>query len=113
MIELHYCPTPNCWKVAILLEETGLPYRLTRYDLFKGEHLAPSFRRINPNNKLPAIVDEAPEDGGAPIRVFETGAILMYLAEKTGQFLSREPRSRATTLQWLAWQISGLGPMMG
>src|SRR4051794_15292777 len=101
MIELHYSPTPNCWKVAIMLEETGLPYRLKRYDLFKGDHLAPAFRRINPNNKLPAIVDEAPDDGGAPISLFESGAILFYLAEKTGRFLSHEPRGRAAAMKWL------------
>jgi len=113
MIEVHYSPTPNCWKVIILLEETGSPYVLRRYDLFKGEHLVPAFRRINPNNKLPAIVDTAPADGGAPLAIFESGAILIYLAEKSGQFLSQEIRSRTLTLQWLAWQVSGLGPMMG
>jgi GST-like protein len=113
MIELHYCPTPNCWKVAILLEETGLRYAVKRYDLFKGDHLVPAFRRINPNNKLPAIVDQDPADGGPEISVFESGAILFYLAEKTGQFLSRDARPRTATMKWLAWQIAGLGPMMG
>jgi len=113
MIELHYSPTPNCWKVAILLEETGLPYTLKRYDLFKGDHLVPTFRRINPNNKLPAIVDHDPADGGPGISVFESGAILFYLAEKSGQFLPRDARPRAATMMWLAWQIAGLGPMMG
>ena len=113
MIELHYSPTPNCWKVAILLEETGLQYTVKRYDLFKGDHLVPTFRRINPNNKLPAIVDQDPADGGSGISVFESGAILFYLAEKTGQFLSRDVRPRTATMKWLAWQIAGLGPMMG
>ena len=113
MIELHYCPTPNCWKVAILLEETGLQYTVRRYDLFKGDHLVPTFRRINPNNKLPAIIDQDPADGGPEISVFESGAILFYLAEKTGQFLSRDARPRTATMKWLAWQIAGLGPMMG
>ena len=113
MIEVHYSPTPNCWKVIIMLEEAGLPYVLRRYNLFKGEHLVPAFRRINPNNKLPAIVDTAPADGGAPLAIFESAAILIYLAERSGQFLSHEIRSRMVTLQWLAWQVSGLGPMMG
>ena len=111
-IELHYCPTPNCWKVAILLGRPAC-HTVKRYDLFKGDHLVPAFRRINPNNKLPAIVDHDPADGGPEISVFESGAILFYLAEKTGQFLSRDARPRIATMKWLAWQIAGLGPMMG
>ena len=113
MIDLHFDKTPNCWKVAILLEELGAPYRIVKYDLFAGDHLHPSFGEINPNFKLPAIVDDAPIDGGAPIAVAETAAILVYLAEKHDAFLPRAPRDRVPVLQWLSWQVSGLGPMMG
>ena len=96
-----------------MLEEIGEPYRIRRYDIFAGEHLAPAFRGINPNHKLPAIVDEDPTDGGGPLTVFESGAVLIYLAEKSGRFLATEQRARTATLQWLAWQIAGLGPMLG
>lgn len=113
MIELHYVATANGLKVAIALLELGLSYRVINYDLFGGEHLTPEFRRINPNNKLPAIVDLAPADGGEPLAVFESGAILHYLAEKTGRFLPADPRARAAAQQWLFWQMAGLGPMHG
>ena len=113
MIDLHCVATGNNLKIAILLEETGLPYRLVRYEMFAGTHLEPAFRRINPNCKLPAIVDHAPADGGAPFSVFESGAILTYLAETSGRFMPDDPRGRSLCQQWLAWQIAGLGPMHG
>lgn len=113
MIDLHYAATPNGQKIAIMLEETGLPFRVIAYDIFAGEQLSPAFGRINPNHKLPAIVDTAPEDGGEPVAVFESGAVLQYLAEKTGQFLAPRGRARSAALQWLTWQVAGLGPMGG
>jgi GST-like protein len=113
MIELHYCATPNGQKVAIMLEEVGLPYELVTYDIFNGEQLAPAFEAINPNHKLPAIVDRDPADGGPPLPVFESGAVLQYLAEKTGKLLASEGRARTAAIQWLTWQMAGLGPMGG
>ena len=113
MIDLHFDKTPNCWKIAIMLEELGVPYKVIKYDLLKGEHLAPEYGKVNPNFKLPAIVDHEPGDGKGPITVAETGAILIYLADKHGKFLPTSLRARTPVLQWLAWQISGLGPMMG
>jgi len=113
MIELHSVGTPNGHKVSIMLEETGLPYEIIAYDIFAGDQLSPAFLKLNPNNKLPVIVDRAPGDGGAPLTVFETGAILVYLAEKTGQFLPTDARGRAEVLKWLFWQTSGMGPMHG
>lgn len=113
MIELHYVATANGLKVAVALIELGLPYRVVNYDLFGGEHFTPEFRRINPNNKLPAIVDFDPVDGGEPFPVFESGAILLYLAEKTGKLLPTDPRARSVAQQWLIWQMAGLGPMHG
>jgi GST-like protein len=113
MIELHYVRTSNGLKVAIMLEEAALEYRIVEYDIFAGDHLVPDFKKINPNHKLPVIVDLNPDDGLGAFRVFETGAILVYLAEKTGRFLPAEGRGRMEALQWLAWQISGLGPMLG
>ena len=113
MIELYTAPTPNGWKVSILLEETGLPYAVHWVDIGKGEQFAPEFLRISPNNRIPAIVDTAPADGGAPVPVFETAAILVYLAEKAGQFLPTDLRGRKEVLEWLAWQVAGLGPMLG
>lgn len=113
MIDLHHVGTPNGHKVTIALEEMGLPYRVIAYDLMKGEHFTPEFRRINPNNKLPAIVDHDPADGKGSFAVFETGAILIYLAEKSGQLLPADPRRRSVALQWLMWQMAGLGPMHG
>lgn len=113
MIDLHYVATANGLKVAILLQELGIPYRVIKYDLFGGQHLTPAFRRINPNNKLPAIIDHEPADGGEPLAVFESGAILLYLAEKTGRFIPADLRRRVLTQQWLIWQMAGLGPMHG
>lgn len=113
MIDLHCVPTGNNLKIAIALEELGLPYRLVRYDMYAGTHLTPGFRRINPNGKLPAIVDHAPADGGEPLAVFESGAILLYLAEKAGQLLPADWRRREEARQWLVWQVAGLGPMFG
>ncbi|MGD9663666.1 MAG: glutathione S-transferase C-terminal domain-containing protein [Novosphingobium sp.] len=113
MIDLHYVATANGMKVAIALQEMALDYRVINYDLFAGAHLNARFKQINPNNKLPAIVDHDPTDGGAPFPVFESGAILLYLAEKTGQFLPADSRGRSVTLQWLFWQMAGLGPMHG
>lgn len=113
MIDLHYSATPNGQKAAIMLEETALPFRVIGYDIFEGDHLTPAFGRINPNHKLPAIVDHAPADGGAPFAVFESGAVLQYLAEKTGRFLAPSGRARSVAIQWLTWQMAGLGPMGG
>jgi GST-like protein len=113
MIDLHFVPSPNGMKVSIMLEEIGLPYRKIDYDLFRGDQLAPEYRKINPNNRLPAITDHAPADGGAPVNVFESGACLVYLAEKTGKLLATEFRRRTQTLQWVMWQMAGLGPMSG
>jgi GST-like protein len=97
----------------MFLEEAGVPYRLTGVDIGKGEQFRPAFLGIAPNNRMPAIVDHAPADGGAPLSVFESGAILVYLAEKTGRFLPSAPRPRAAVLEWLFWQVAGLGPMAG
>jgi len=113
MIDLYYAPTPNGHKITLFLEEAQLPYRLIRVDISKGEQFQPSFLAISPNNKIPAIVDDAPADGGAPLSLFESGEILLYLAEKTGKLLSGELRERHVTLQWLFWQVGGLGPMLG
>ena len=113
MIDLHYWPTPNGWKVSILLEETGLPYRLVPVNIGRGEQFKPDFLAISPNNRMPAIVDHDPPGGGAPVSVFESGAILVYLAEKTGQFLPTDLRGRYEVLQWVMWQMGGLGPMCG
>jgi GSH-dependent disulfide-bond oxidoreductase len=113
MIDLHYWTTPNGHKITIALEENGTPYRIVPVNMSAGEQLAPSFLRISPNNRIPAIVDHAPEDGDGPPAVFESGAILEYLADKTGKFLSSARRARFGTLQWLYWQMAGLGPMAG
>jgi GST-like protein len=113
MIDLYYWTTPNGHKITMFLEEAGLPYQIHPINISKGEQFAPEFLAIAPNNRIPAIVDNAPSGGGAPISVFESGAILLYLAEKTGQFLSKEPRTRVATLEWLFWQMGGLGPMAG
>ncbi|WP_054179300.1 GSH-dependent disulfide bond oxidoreductase [Trabulsiella odontotermitis] len=113
MIDLYYAPTPNGHKIALFLEEAELTYRLIRVDISKGEQFRPEFLEVSPNNKIPAIVDHLPVDDGAPLSLFESGAILLYLAEKTGKLLSQEPRARFTTLQWLFWQVGGLGPMLG
>lgn len=113
MIDLYYWTTPNGHKVLIFLEEAGVPHRVLPVNISKGEQFAPDFLRIAPNNRIPAIVDTAPADGGAPISIFESGAILQYLAEKTGQFLSADVRGRVEIMQWLFWQMGGLGPMAG
>lgn len=113
MIDLHYSATPNGQKIAIMLEEIGAPYRVIAYDIFRGDQLTSAFGRINPNHKLPAIVDRAPAEGGEPVTVFESGAILQYLAEKSGRFLPQRGAARAATLSWLTWQVAGLGPMGG
>ncbi len=113
MIDLYYWTTPNGHKITLFLEEAGLPYALHPINIGKGEQFQPDFLRIAPNNRIPAIVDNAPADGGEPVSIFESGAILLYLAEKTGQFLSTDLRQRVDTLQWLFWQMAGLGPMAG
>ncbi len=113
MIDLHYSATPNGQKIAIMLEEIGSRYRVIPYDIFEGDQLRAEFGRINPNHKLPAIVDLDPAGGGDPITVFESGAILQYLAEKSGRFLPASGAARAATLSWLTWQVAGLGPMGG
>jgi len=113
MIDLYYWPTPNGHKVTLFLEEAGLEYRIHPVNIGAGDQFKPEFLAISPNNKMPAIVDNAPAGGGAPLSVFESGAILLYLAEKTGTFLSRNARERVETLEWLFWQMAGLGPMSG
>lgn len=113
MIDLYYWTTPNGHKISLFLEESGLPYRILPINIGKGEQFQPDFLRIAPNNRIPAIVDTDPAGGGEPISVFESGAILLYLAEKSGRFLSADPRVRVDTLQWLFWQMGGLGPMAG
>ena len=113
MIDVHYWPTPNGWKVTIMLEECGLEYRCLPVDIGGGDQFKPEFLRISPNNRMPAIVDHQPEAGGEPISIFESGAILEYLADKTGMFLPRDARGRARVLQWVHWQMANLGPMMG
>ncbi len=113
MIDLHYWPTPNGHKITIFLEEVGLTYQIKPVNIGKGEQFQPDFLKIAPNNRMPAIVDHAPADGGAPLSVFESGAILTYLAEKTGKFLPHELRGRVRVLEWLNWQMGGLGPMAG
>jgi GST-like protein len=113
MIHLHYWPTPNGHKITLFLEETGLPYTIHPVNIGKGEQFAPDFLKIAPNNRMPAIVDDEPADGGEPISIFESGAILLYLAEKTGRFLGPDLRTRIEQTQWLMWQMGGLGPMLG
>jgi len=113
MIELYYWPTPNGWKITIMLEETGLPYEVKPVNIGRGEQFQPAFLAISPNNRMPAIVDTAPNDGGAPVSVFESGAILQYLGRKTGQFYPSAERERVEVEQWLFWQMGGLGPMAG
>ena len=113
MIDLHFWTTPNGYKPLLFLEETGIPHRIVPVDISKGAQFEPAFLAISPNGKIPAIVDHAPADGGAPLALFESGAILQYLAEKTGELLPVEARGRAEALVWLNWQIGGLGPMLG
>ncbi|MBC7609651.1 MAG: glutathione S-transferase N-terminal domain-containing protein [Polaromonas sp.] len=113
MIDLYYWPTPNGWKISIMLEECGLPYKFVPVNIGKGEQFLPEFLAISPNNRLPAIVDHKPLGSGAPVAVFESGAIFLYLAEKTGRFLPQPLRERYQVIQWLMWQMGGLGPMAG
>lgn len=113
MIDVHYWPTPNGWKVTIMLEECGLDYRIVPVDIGGGDQFSAEFLRISPNNRMPAVVDHEPADGAGPLAVFESGAILEYLGEKTGQYLPTAPREKYKVLQWVHWQMANLGPMMG
>lgn len=113
MIELHYWPTPNGWKISIMLEECGLPYRVHKVRIGRGDQFRPEFLAISPNGKIPAILDRDPPGGGPPLAIFESGAILLYLAEKTGRFMPCDLAGRMEALQWLMWQVGGLGPMAG
>lgn len=113
MIDLYYWPTPNGWKISIALEEMGLDYNVIPVNIGRGDQFKPDFLAISPNNRMPAIVDQAPNDGGEAVSVFETGAILIYLAEKSGKFLPSDLRPRMEVLEWLMWQMGGLGPMVG
>jgi GST-like protein len=113
MIDLHYWPTPNGWKISIMLEECGLPYKIVPVNIGTGDQFKPEFLKISPNNRMPAIVDHEPPGGGAPVSVFESGAILQYLAEKAGKFLPKDLRGKYEVLQWVNWQMGGLGPMAG
>ena len=112
MLDLYYWPTPNGWKITIFLEEAGVPYNLKPLNIAKGEQFTEEFLKINPNHRMPAIVDhDGP--GGQPISLFESAAILIYLAEKHGKFLSKDPHKRYEAIQWLEWQMGGVGPMFG
>jgi GST-like protein len=113
MIELHYWTTPNGHKITMFLEETGVEYKIVPVNINKGEQFKADFLKIAPNNRIPAIVDHKPAGGGAPIPVFESGAILLYLAEKVGKFLPKDLRGRTDAIQWLFWQMGNLGPMAG
>eukprot|EP00755_Sulcionema_specki_P034826 Sspe_Gene.103698::Locus_79536_Transcript_1_1_Confidence_1.000_Length_938::g.103698::m.103698/K11209/yghU, yfcG; GSH-dependent disulfide-bond oxidoreductase len=118
-LELYFSPTPNGWKVTIALEEMGLPYRIRWLNLSKGDQFRPDFLRISPNNRMPALVDQRPFGGTTPVSLFESGAILLHLAEREGgtappnTFLPKDPHKRAAVLQWLFWQVGGMGPMAG
>lgn len=113
MIDLYYWTTPNGHKISLFLEEAGLRYNVHPINISQGEQFQPHFLKIAPNNRIPAIVDHEPADGGEPLSLFESGAILLYLAEKTGKFLPKDLRGRQVALQWLFWQMGGLGPMAG
>lgn len=113
MIDLYYWTTPNGHKITIFLEETKLPYKMHPINIGKDEQFTPDYLRISPNNKIPAIVDHAPSDGGKPLAIFESGAILLYLADKIGQLIPKDFRYRMEVIQWLFWQVGGLGPMAG
>ena len=113
MIDAYYWPTPNGWKLSIALEEMGLDYNVIPINIGKGDQFKPEFLKVSPNNRIPAIVDHDPPGGGEPISVFETGAILLYLANKTGMFYPEDLRKRTQVHEWLMWQIGGLGPMIG
>src|SRR5436309_12319202 len=112
-IDLYYWPTPNGWKISIMLEECSLPYTLKPVNIGRGEQFSPAFLRLSPNNRMPAIVDHDPPGGGDPVAIFESAAILQYLAEKAGRFLPRDVRGRYEVLQWVAWQVANLGPVAG
>ena len=113
MIDFYYWPTPNGWKISIMLFECGLPFKAIPVNIMAGEQFTPEFFAISPNNRMPAIVDHHPPGGGPPLSVFESGAILLYLADKSGQFLPRDARGRARVTEWVMWQMGGLGPMLG
>jgi len=113
MIDLYYWTTPNGHKLTMFLEEAGLPYTIHPVNINKGEQFEPAFLKISPNNRIPAIVDRAPADGGAPIPMFESGAILLYLADKIRRFIPSDARARLDCIQWLFWQMANLGPMAG
>jgi GST-like protein len=113
MIDLYYWTTPNGHKITIFLEEAGLSYRIVPVNISRGEQFRPEFLAISPNNRMPAIVDQKPKDGGKPISVFESGAILLYLSEKTGKYIPEGQRNRVEVIEWLFWQMGGLGPMAG
>jgi GST-like protein len=113
MIELFYWTTPNGHKIMVFLEEAGIPYRITPVNISNGDQHKAEFQSISPNGRIPAIIDHTPADGGPAMPLFESGAILIYLADKIGQFLPRDPRERMSVIQWLMWQMGGLGPMLG
>ena len=113
MVELYYWPTPNGHKITLFLEEAGLDYQIKPVNIGAGDQFDPAFLKFSPNNRMPAIIDRAPGDGGEPISVFESGAILIYLANKTGRFFGPDQRTKVAQLQWLMWQMGGLGPMAG
>ncbi len=113
MIELHYWTTPNGHKITIFLEETGLAYEIVPVNIGKGDQFKKDFLAISPNNRIPAMIDHAPADGGKPIPVFESGAMLLYLADKTGRFIPKDVRGRTQVLEWLFWQMANLGPNSG
>jgi GST-like protein len=113
LIDLYYWPTPNGHKITMFLEESGLPYEIRPINIATGQQFSAGFLSIAPNNRIPAILDRTPADGGEPVGVFESGAILIYLAEKIGRFLPASARARTAVLEWLIWQVAGLGPMAG
>ena len=113
MIDLYYWPTPNGHKITMFLEETGLAYTIHPINIGTGDQFKPEFLAFSPNNRMPAMIDQAPADGGAPVKIFESGAILIYLAEKTGRVMPSDLRKRFDVIQWLMWQMGGLGPMLG
>jgi GST-like protein len=113
MIELYFAPTPNGWKISVMLEECGLPYTLSPVNITRGEQFKPEFLKLSPNGRIPTIIDRDPPGAGEPISVFESGAILRYLAEKAGRFYPADIRARYNVEQWLMWQMGGLGPILG
>lgn len=113
MIDLHYWPTPNGWKITIMLEECALPYNVVPVAIGRGEQFTPQFLALSPNGRMPALVDHDPPGGDGPVSVFESGAILIYLAEKTGRFMPADLKARMAATQWLMWQMAGLGPTLG